>query len=625
MTQIDSDPSPLSRVELLRLAQSLGVSDADVMTRAELRAAIDKAQRPEPRPAQHPTTWVSVARRLVARVVERGLNLPDAAALIRGDTKLSTPPKAPPPVATVTLARIYAAQGHLDRAIRTLDEVLESDPDHELARELHTQLWQRREELRAGRAAAEVVAPPMPPEPPESELETDASRPDAPAGASLLGDVPAVAAEDAPPEVADLPSLPDPEPSPSVSAELAGASALSANLSEPPVPPTDSVSEAPPLAATEPAPVSEPAREEDTPTATGLPKPSPPEPRPNARVAEAPSEAHLRAANPYAARLFAPNGSAERPRSEPPPRDDETPTATGLAKPAPERSTSSIAPSLEEVLGSAPPAQSGPRPLTPLTHADASSADAPAELVAPAFGVSEPAAHVFEPLSDADQTPTLVTSVQLDADAFEPSAPSAEDTETPTIAAAVELPTSRPPAAAELLPQAQPGKNGAVNGVTHPAPLAARVPEVAAVSPAEAPPLPPPPSAHGLVVIETDSPVRFVYWELVTAGSPHWIHVVTHTPNPHGAALRRERCFPVQQHLGALRLEGVPRAAIVRAWLTRGAEADARALVVASAVRPTGGEAFEVRFTPHGRQNPAPIASRARPALDRASPVYWDD
>ena len=135
----------------------------------------------------------------------------------------------------------------------------------------------------------------------------------------------------------------------------------------------------------------------------------------------------------------------------------------------------------------------------------------------------------------------------------------------------------------------------------------------------------PPPSAHGLVVIETDSPVRFVYWELVSAGSPHWIHVVTHTPNPHGAALRRERRFPVQQHLGALRLEGVPRAAIVRAWLTRGAEADARALVVASAVRPTQGEAFEVRFTPHGRQNPAPIASRARPALDRASPVYWDD
>jgi hypothetical protein len=621
MTQIESDPSPLSRVELLRLAQSLGVSDADVMTRAELRAAIDKAKRPEPRPAEHPTTWVSVARRLLARVVERGLNLPDAAALIRGDTKLSTPPKAPPPVATVTLARIYAAQGHLDRAIGTLDEVLESDPDHELARELHTQLWQRRDELRAGRAAAEVVAPAVAPEP-----EPDAGEAPPP-GAHLAEAAPA---GDAPKEVADLPRPPEPEPSPSVSPELAGASDRPANLSEPAVPPpTDSASAAPdpgapPLAATEPAPASDPAREEDTPTATGLPKPSAPEPRPSARVAEAPSEAHLRAANPYAANLYAPNGSAERARSlEPPPREDETPTATGLPKPtAPERSTSSVAPSLEEVLGSAPPAQSGPRPLTPLTHADASSVDAPAELVAPAFGVSEPAPHVFEPLSDADQTPTLLSSVQLDADAFEPSAPAPSDeAETPTIAAAVELPTSRPPAAADL--QAHPVGNGVSNGITHGDAL--RVPEAVSPPAAAAPPVAPPPSTHGLVVIETDSPVRFVYWELVTAGSPHWIHVVTHTPNPHGAALRRERRFPVQQQLGALRLEGVPRGAIVRAWLTRGAEADARALVVASAVRPTGGEAFEVRFTPHGRQNPAPIASRARPALDRASPVYWDD
>ena len=36
----------------------------------------------------------------VGSVVERGLNLPDAASLIRGDTKLNAPPKAPPPVAT---------------------------------------------------------------------------------------------------------------------------------------------------------------------------------------------------------------------------------------------------------------------------------------------------------------------------------------------------------------------------------------------------------------------------------------------------------------------------------------------------------------------------------------------
>src|SRR5687767_9479455 len=153
------DPNQLSRIELLQLAQTLHVSDADVMTRAELRAAIDKARRPEPRPPAQPVTWVSVARRLLASIVEQGLNLPDAAALIRGDTKLSTPPRAPPPVATVTLARIYAAQGHLERAIRTLDEVLASDPDHHPALQLRAQLQSRLEEQRRSADAASAVAP----------------------------------------------------------------------------------------------------------------------------------------------------------------------------------------------------------------------------------------------------------------------------------------------------------------------------------------------------------------------------------------------------------------------------------------------------------------------------------
>jgi hypothetical protein len=159
MPELAPDPTQLSRLELLQLAQSLGVSDADVMTRAELRAAIDKARRPDPPRLDHyPITWVSVARRLLASVVERGLNLPDAASLIRGDTKLTSPPKPPPPVATVTLARIYGAQGHVARAIATLDEVLESDPDHEIARELRNQLELRRLELVARAAADEADA-----------------------------------------------------------------------------------------------------------------------------------------------------------------------------------------------------------------------------------------------------------------------------------------------------------------------------------------------------------------------------------------------------------------------------------------------------------------------------------
>jgi hypothetical protein len=160
----DVIPKTLSRLELLKLAQTLNVSDADVMTRAELRAAIERARKPEPRVAPQPATWLGVARRLLASVVERGLHLPDAAAVIRGEVSLRPIPSGPPPVATVTLARIYAAQGHLERGIATLDEVLESDPDHDLARELRAQLAaaleaKRRAEQQAASGAAHSSPP----------------------------------------------------------------------------------------------------------------------------------------------------------------------------------------------------------------------------------------------------------------------------------------------------------------------------------------------------------------------------------------------------------------------------------------------------------------------------------
>ncbi len=155
MLESNADPNSMSRLQLLELAQQLRVSDADVMTRAELRAAIEKARRPEPRPRAEPVTWVSVARRLLASIVEQGLNLPDAAALIRGDANLNTPARPPPPVATVTLARIYATQGHLGRALGTLDEVLTSDPDHDIARDLRAQLKQRLEQQAVEQPALE--------------------------------------------------------------------------------------------------------------------------------------------------------------------------------------------------------------------------------------------------------------------------------------------------------------------------------------------------------------------------------------------------------------------------------------------------------------------------------------
>jgi hypothetical protein len=130
-----------SREELLHKAQQLGIEHPENMTRIELVRAI--AQYEVGTPPKAPTraaSWLEIARQLLAAVVEQGLNMPDAAALIRGDTKLSEPPKQQPPLATVTLAKIYAAQGHVARALSVLAEVLKTEPDHQAAIALQNQI-----------------------------------------------------------------------------------------------------------------------------------------------------------------------------------------------------------------------------------------------------------------------------------------------------------------------------------------------------------------------------------------------------------------------------------------------------------------------------------------------------
>jgi hypothetical protein len=104
----------------------------------------------------------------------------------------------------------------------------------------------------------------------------------------------------------------------------------------------------------------------------------------------------------------------------------------------------------------------------------------------------------------------------------------------------------------------------------------------------------------------------------------HWVHIVTHTPN-RGGIERLERRFPIQNPLGALRLEGVPAHAVVRARLTQEAN-DARSLVVAGSVKPRarGAQSFEIRYIPHAHSRPEALATRAQPLLERASPIYWD-
>jgi hypothetical protein len=500
MPQIESEPSPLSRIDLLRLAQSLGVSDADVMTRAELRTAIDKARLPEPPPIEHPTTWVSVARRLLASVVERGLNLPDAAALIRGDAKLSTPPKAPPPVATVTLARIYAAQGHVDRAIRTLGEVLESDPDHELARELQIQLELRREELHARGESSEASV----------DSGAAASRSEPP---SVL---PPVSPREIPrAEVAAVGepiAFPDPPESEVVTPRT--------------YPPIDSVAESSRAAGA------------------------------SAPASEAPGE------------LVAPTfGVAAR-------------AANGTASPSPHTE-----------FHTEPPTQVGPLSLL--------------DWETPVSPSVEPLSRRGSDISDPELpaqalVEALTAEVLTQAFAAEPV--------TASVAAAPDAPV--------------PVELATSNGIANGAVLGEGPPRAA--SPAE----PPMPDAPGLLLIETDSLLRYLYWELGNRASAttHWITVVTHAPGADGHSERRERQFPVHQKRGALRLEGVPRGAIIRAKLSP-APASERPLVVAASVRPRAASSadFEIRYTPHAQLHPEAIALRARPSLERALAIYWDD
>src|SRR6266478_4386630 len=129
----------LSRSDLIERAEALGVDRANLLTRAELTDEIVRRTVSDPIERRIARGLLGVARDLVARVVERGLHLPDAAARIRGSERPSwVPPK--PPIATVTLAEIYAKQGHRSRALSVLDEVLETEADHAAARTLRDQI-----------------------------------------------------------------------------------------------------------------------------------------------------------------------------------------------------------------------------------------------------------------------------------------------------------------------------------------------------------------------------------------------------------------------------------------------------------------------------------------------------
>jgi hypothetical protein len=212
-----SELDGLSRDELIRRARTLGVGRAELMTRVELRDEIVRLSESDPSKRRKSRGWLGVARDLVASVVEQGLHLPEAAALIRGEVSLTAIGKISRPVATVTLAEIYAAQGHLDRALGLLDEVLVKEPEHEAARALRDRLANERGRRRG--------ADPSPPDPDEALVEADDAVPEA-----ATPELPAV--EAAPPEPPVVEATP-PEP-PGVEATPPEPPAVEATPPEPP-------------------------------------------------------------------------------------------------------------------------------------------------------------------------------------------------------------------------------------------------------------------------------------------------------------------------------------------------------------------------------------------------------
>jgi hypothetical protein len=157
---VTADPKlldKLSRDELIARATELDVKRPELLTRFELRDEILRLSTTDVGQGKRVRGWFGVARDLVASVVEQGLNLPDAADVIRGGYVPNGKPV--PPVATVTLAEIYAAQGHVDKALALLDEVLSKEPEHSVAEATRLRLRKEREP-RGGAGRTSQASPP---------------------------------------------------------------------------------------------------------------------------------------------------------------------------------------------------------------------------------------------------------------------------------------------------------------------------------------------------------------------------------------------------------------------------------------------------------------------------------
>ena len=159
----------LDRDTLISEAESVGVKRARILTRPELVDEILLARTEDRASVKKARGFFGIARDLLFRAVEKGLNLPDAQH--RYPSPTPRPRTSGEIVPTVTLAEIYAAQGHTDRAVATLRGVLQREPDHAAAQALISRLTN------------EAYAPPPPALPPEDEhAQTESAGNDADAG-----------------------------------------------------------------------------------------------------------------------------------------------------------------------------------------------------------------------------------------------------------------------------------------------------------------------------------------------------------------------------------------------------------------------------------------------------------
>src|SRR5580698_10628956 len=157
------DLERMTREQLIAQATLLGIPRPRVLTQPELVDEIIGRTSKSERERAKARGWLGRARDLLARVVERGLHLPEAARVLRKDGDDKSWPAPPPPLPTVTLAEIYAAQGHFERALAVLDEVIAREPDH---REAHAMRARFAEQHHKSRNRTGKEAPPPDAAPP---------------------------------------------------------------------------------------------------------------------------------------------------------------------------------------------------------------------------------------------------------------------------------------------------------------------------------------------------------------------------------------------------------------------------------------------------------------------------